>query len=512
MSRKTRRRSAKGHRWVSILVLLIVVGIAGVLLAPTLIVNWVRGYVQEDAFKEKMEQFFGTKLKGTTTLAPLRWTGDEVTTSEAKVATANGWQAELNGLHLSLDWSAFRLGTWRVVGAGADSLMLTWDGRAQDPDKAPTEDEKVTTLREPSGAVDDAPAWLRRWLPTKTEVDGVKIDHFSLRYPGPWLLNDAHLNVARWRQETSSQVTVEGGYLETPLRLAAQPKPLKFNLTKAVTRLSRDEIKLTEATLHWLDPSEITAHGFLRPADGSWKLSSHFIGVPAREVVSEDWRSRLSGNIEGDVSAQGVRTAPPTVEGDVQLREGVLTALPILDRLATYTGVQRFKRLVLDIASTHVKHTPQVTQLDKIVLQSNGLLRIEGALTIRDQQIDGNFMVGVTPETLSWIPGARQHVFTMTNPTAPAGMLWTTLKISGTMDAPREDLSGRIVDGAGRALMGAPGEVVSKGSELLLTPVLGKDAAKQSNEVIKGASDTLNKGVESGVKLLEGISGGLLGK
>lgn len=512
MSRKTRRRSTKGHRWVSVLVILILAGIGGVLLAPTLIVGWVRGYVQQEAFKTKMEQFFGTKLSGTASLEPLRWTGDEVTSTEAKVATANGWQAEMNGLHLALDWNAFRQGTWRIVGAGADSLTLNWDGRASDPAKAPAAEEKVATLREPSGASDDAPAWLRRWLPTKTEVDGVKIDRFSLRYPGPWLLSDARLAVAPWHQETSTQVTFSGGYVETPLTIPAQPKPLKFNLTRAVTRLSRDQVQLTEVTLHWLDPSEITVHGSLRPGDGSWKLATHFVGVPMREVVTEDWRSRLSGQMTGDLDAQGGRAAPLTVEGDVQLREGVLTALPILDRLAVYTGVQRFKRLVLDIASSHVKYTSEVTQLDKIVLQSNGLLRIEGAMTIRNRQLDGAFMVGVTPETLSWIPGAQQHVFTLSNPGAPAGMFWTNLKITGTIDAPREDLSDRIVDGAGKALLGAPGEIVNKGSELLLSPILGKDAAKQPGEVIKSATDTLGKGVESGVKLLEGISGGLLGK
>ncbi|MDZ4286849.1 MAG: hypothetical protein U0984_02765 [Prosthecobacter sp.] len=512
MSRKSRRRSSKGSRWLGVLVAIVIAGIVGVLLAPSLIVNWVRGYVQREEFKAKMEELLGTKLKGTTHLSPLRWTGDEVTCAEAEAATASGWQVEMNGLHLGIDWGAFRLGSWRIVGAGADSLALKWNPAAASPAQAPTPAEQVQTLREPMEAGNDAPVWIRRWLPTRTEIEGAKIDRFSLTYPGSWLLQDARLQVSPWHQESSCQIVIEGGYLETPLRLAAQPKPLKFNLTRASARLSREQILLNEATVRWLDPAVITLRGSMRPQEGDWKVSAHLAGVPLRECLTEDWRTRLSGNLEGDLNAQGSRQAPPSVEGDVNLRDGVLTALPILDQLASYTGVERFKRLVLDIASSHVRHEAAgSTRFEKIILQSNGLLRIEGTLTIRGRQIEGDFFVGVTQDTLRWFPGAQQHVFTQTNPAGPPGLLWTTLKISGTLDAPREDLSGRILAGAGKALMSAPGDVVGKGSELLLTPLLGKDAATQPGGVIKGAGDTLNKGVESGVKLLEGL-GGFLGK
>ncbi|MCW0219792.1 MAG: hypothetical protein OJI67_15815, partial [Prosthecobacter sp.] len=86
------------------------------------------------------------------------------------------------------------------------------------------------------------------------------------------------------------------------------------------------------------------------------------------------------------------------------------------------------------------------------------------------------------------------------------------LHITGTMQAPREDLSSRLAAAAGKALLNAPGEIVGQGSQLLLSPVLGKEAGSLPKEVIKGATDTTGKAVETGVKLLEGIGGGLLGK
>jgi hypothetical protein len=210
----------------------------------------------------------------------------------------------------------------------------------------------------------------------------------------------------------------------------------------------------------------------------------------------------------------------------VQLQKGVLTALPILDKLAGYTGVARFKRLILDIASADVNGFGQTREFEKIIIQSNGLLRIEGRLRIDNNQLDGSFMVGVTPETLRWIPGAQAHVFTSTNPSGQPGLLWTPLRITGTLDAPREDLTDRLIGGAGKALLNAPAEVLGKVGETLLKPVLGDDLAKKPTEVLKAATETLtkpgeaakkiqevpSKAVETGIDLLKGVGGGLFGK
>lgn len=509
MSTRSRRRSGKSPRWLLALAAVAIAGIVLVLLMPMLVMNWVRGYLQEEAFRGQMEQLFGTQMQGQATLAPLRWTGDEVTSAEAAASTANGWQARLDGLHLTLDWNAFRQGRWRTVGAGVDSITLE---RTAQP-IAPLADSEEATPPTPLSTGPAIPSWLRRYLPDKTEVDGLQVARFSCLHPGPWNLKDSRVRIATWRQgETSLQAVVEGGFVETPIMLPAQLVPMTLNLTRASVRLSREDLHLKEATLKWLDAGEITARGHLQPRQGTWELATHLQGIPLNECLNEDWRVRLSGRLEGDLTATGSRTAAPLVKGRLHLRDGVLTALPVLDQLASYTGVERFKRLVLDVASSDVTVEGERRIFEKIIVQSNGLLHLDGSLTVQGGQIEGNFLLGVTPETLKWIPGAQQHVFTATHPTGPAGMLWTPLRINGTMQAPREDLSARLAAGAGKVLLDAPGQVVNQGSQLLLTPVLGKEAGALPNEVIRGATDATGKAVETGVKLLEGIGGGLLGK
>lgn len=517
MSARSHRRSKKSPRWLFALIGLVVIVALMLMLAPMLVMSWVRGYLQKEAFRGKMEQFLGTQMKGSVTLEPFRWTGDEVTTRSASATTATGWKADISSLHLALDWNAFRDRQWRIINAGGDALDLKFTAPAS---AGAGNVASIEAIPEPtkdgapnSGSV---PSWLKGYLPNQTIIDGLRFDAFTLSYPGGWQLKESKLRLGTWQQgETSVQAIVDGGIFETPVQLPAQLHPMKFNLTRATARLSREDLHLTNATLSWVGDSEITARGHIRPADKTWDLSTHLTAIPLREIVSEDWKLRLTGLLEGDLNITGSHGTDPKVEGDVQLRNAVLTAIPLLDKLATYTHVDRFKRLVLDIASAHVRGSGQTRQFDKIVIQSNGLMRLEGSVTIQGGQIDGRFMVGVTPETLSWIPGAQQHVFTSTNPSAPAGMIWTPLHISGSVDSPREDLTERLIGGAGKALLNAPAEIVGKAGETLLKPVLGDDLSKKPGEVMKSATEVLtNPGdaAKKGIDLLQGLGGGLLGK
>jgi len=511
MPARSHRRSKKSPRWLFALIGLGVVMVVLLMLTPMLVMSWVRGYLQKEAFRGKMEQFLGTQMKGSVALDALRWTGDEVTTQSAEATTATGWKAEISSLHLALDWNAFRDREWRIINAGADALDLKFGAPALAGKDSATDEAEI-----PNSTQSSIPSWLKGYLPDKTVIDGLRFDAFTLTYPGGWWLKESKLRLGAWQQgEASIQATVEGGIFETPVQFPAQLHPMKFNLTRANARLSREDLHLANATLSWVDDSEITARGHIRPKDKTWELDTHLTAIPLREIVSDDWKLRLTGMLEGDLNITGSHGTDPKVEGDVQLKNAALTAIPVLDKLATYTRVERFKRLVFDIATAHVRGSGQTRQLDKIVIQSNGLMRLEGSVTIQSGQIDGRFMVGVTPETLSWIPGAQQHVFTSTNPSAPAGMIWTPLHISGSVDAPREDLTERLIGGAGKALLNAPADVVGKTSELLLKPVLGDDLSKKPGEVMKSATEVLTNPGDAagkGIDLLKGLGGGLLGK
>jgi hypothetical protein len=72
------------------------------------------------------------------------------------------------------------------------------------------------------------------------------------------------------------------------------------------------------------------------------------------------------------------------------------------------------------------------------------LLRVEGSCVVRNETINGTFKLGVTADVLSSFPGAREEVFTSQR----GGYFWTTVKVTGPMKKPREDLKPRLIAAA----------------------------------------------------------------
>ncbi|MEO7724965.1 MAG: hypothetical protein ABIU29_09840, partial [Chthoniobacterales bacterium] len=137
------------------------------------------------------------------------------------------------------------------------------------------------------------------------------------------------------------------------------------------------------------------------------------------------------------------------IEGDLQLVDGQLEALPLLDQIAAFTRTHRFRRVALTRGSISFSDEGDRTVVKNLVLESEGLMRVEGACTIAQNKIDGVFQVGVTSASLQWLPGSQARVFTV----ARAGYFWTPVRVSGPVDHPREDLTKRLLAAAANELL-----------------------------------------------------------
>lgn len=504
MPRRTRtaiRRKSSPLRWLVILAVLLVVGVVLLaLLAPTLVTRFVRAYVQKDEFRMKAEQMIAARTGGNARIETLNWHDDHTDISELRLEDAHGLDLEAVNLHAGIDFGAIRKGLWSVHSAGADEVMLTRRLSGPSTNSHPAD---ASTAQEETGGV---PSFLQRYLPTRTEVGGFDVRRFSFAQ-GPWKVTETSFVADAWKSgQVSIPVKLAGGTLQTPFNAPQQAEPLKLDLDKATLRLAPDRLQLSTSTLRWKQSSEARLRGSVEFDSGRWELFTRVENVPLDEFLDPWWKQRLSGRISGDIESSGSRAAPVAWKADAVLAKGVLEGLPILATLADYTRTERFKRLVLDTCQATIRPDGGGLRFEKIIVHSNGLVRIEGSMTLRGNIVDGDFMVGVTPETLRYIPGAEQLVFTDQNLQGPPGLLWTRVRVAGTLDAPREDLSARLLGGAGMSLLfDAPDKIVKQGAEALLKPVLGDDAAKMPGKVIEGATGLLENGVKTGTGLLNGV-------
>ncbi|WP_449067866.1 hypothetical protein [Prosthecobacter sp.] len=481
------------------------------LLAPTLVTRFIRSYLARQEFREKAEAMISAATGAKATINSLTWHDNTVTASEVRLEDMRGWHAETapetqaeggrgwnveaRDVRAALDFGAIRNGLWSIRDVAADELTLR-----------PAISSCLIQGFPDTGVSEGIPAFLRGYIPGKIEIDGCEVERFSLEQGG-WHIAESRLHAGSWSSgKTALTFKLEGGTLQIPVRLPEQSEPLKLDITKAALRASQGQVQLSDATLRWKDSSQATLRGSVQFESSAWQTFAHVQEVPVAEFLTAWWKQRLTGRLKGDLTFSGSRSAAPAWKADAMLENGVLQGLPVLETLASHTRVERFKRLVLDVCQASFHPQGEALQIDSIVLQSNGLLRIEGSLTLRGRVIEGDLMVGVTPEALRWIPGAQNRVFVLHNPSGPPGLHWTRVRIAGTLDAPQEDLSNRLIGGAGMALLfDTPGQLVNQGAEALLKPVLGEEAAKIPGKVMEGASGTLENGVKAGSGLLNKV-------
>lgn len=502
------RRSSSPLRWLGWLALLLVVStVVLTLLAPTLATRLIRAYLLREEFRQKAEAMLSTATGGEAEIPALAWHDDSVSAGEIRLLDAHGWDAEAEGVHAALNFGAIRDGVWRIDEVGADELRLR---PSPVPHAGQGSTAATTVPGTPAGAAagaDSVPFFLRRYVPARTEVSGCDVQRFFLEHGG-WRIDGSRLHAGAWRSGSRAlPFSLSGGSLQIPVVLPEQPQPLKLDIDKGTLRVSEGQVQLSNARLRWKEAAEATLRGSIKFQENSaWQAFAHVQGVPVAEFLSAWWKKRLGGQLKGDLEFSGSRGAPMAWKADMVMENGVLEGLPLLETLAAYTRVERFKRLVLDVCQATFRPQGEAVHVDNLVIQSNGLLRIEGAMTLRGRVVNGDFLAGVTTDTLRWLPGAQSRVFVEKNPQGPPGMLWARVHVAGTLDAPQEDLSSRLLGGAGMALLfDTPGQVVNQGAEALLKPVLGEDAAKLPGKVMEGASGLLENGVKTGAGLLDQV-------
>jgi hypothetical protein len=484
MSRRSRRGKNTGTtRWlgkvigggIALCVVGLGVGYAG-----------LRSYLHSDAFRKFLSAEASQVAGITGEFARFRWDGLAVDTesfSGRGPSPLTGVQAA--GLHTEVGLGSVGRGVWEIRSSSVRRLELTLDATA--PLTAPSVVRRQSTQSRP-------PAW----VPAEVEVQGVDIRELNVRATlaqGPASLTGMTLRAEAAGAKNSYRAQIEGGSIRLP-----DPRLPELRIAQVHLRYQQQQAFLTKATLHAWENGLIHATCEWDMHSQQFSLDGDASGITCQEVLSADWAKRLTGGVTSSFTAHN-RLGVLQASGKLRLENATLTALPLLDSLAAYADTRRFRILTLNEAHTDWQWKPGELTLSRLVLFSEGLIRVEGGIVLRDQEIDGSFRLGLAPGTLANIPGAETDVFLP----GERGLLWTTIRITGTLADPKEDLTDRLITAAGLRMF----EQI---------PETGEKALKFTQSILGDASTKhLEKGtqiLEQGGKTLRDVSGildGILG-
>ena len=498
-TRSSRRRSRSSGSWLARImiagVILVIAGVAGVMWG----VMTFRKYLTSDALRLELASRLSSRLgDAEVEMAPLSWNGGLVRVDRLGVVKDDLVNGQVHGLQATLDWAGLKWQTVHVTEFRADSVELEFAGIA------PTGEDRSDKGHEPDVnqiALPETPAGWRAWLPNKAEVDRVIIDRVDATQTAgsnPIRLRDARIVAEPAAGEKAWSIQMD----ESELAIGTSEQG-SFDVRSASLRADESRLFVNDVRAGWMGGSEVTGRGFLEFGSGQLDFGGRVTALDVLKLIGPSWKGKLSGDVNGEFHLGLSAGQPMRVKGHAALKGGVLQQMAVLERIATYTKVDRFRRLVLDIAEADYVWTPGSVTLKNLVIQSDGLIRIQGGIAMHDGALSGTLQVGVTSGTLRWIPGAERRVFVELAPSAssPSGYVWTTVRLGGTTSAPTEDLSDRLMAGVGTELLLAPVETATK----VLEGATGAKLPKAGEEVLKGGTDTLKKGLEAGAGLLKGF-------
>jgi hypothetical protein len=520
MSQPSLPRSARRRgRWIRVLLWsafgLVLTGVIAVLGAYA----WVKKYLAGEEFRALVAARAGQTLQSEVTLDPLVW--DRLNVSTDKVSATGGSRIsrlEITEPKATISLTALTTGYWTVENASIERVVA--DLKTPPAKSSPGAPSGSGPVAPPAGETEAATSGLPRWFPTEVRVPTLQIRELNLRF-GQGDMDFRLLKTGALltrRDATSYDMALRGGEFSLAPFPGAGIGKKSFDVIDATLRTTPGTIFVLDSRMRAADGTTLAIQGTSPGSSGDGPLDIQYTmeSLPVAQVLGGEWANRVFGRLTVTGQSQGegdtlvhtgtaeladarFLTPPPATTAPAEGALGLVTkgwrnlTGTIIPVLGAYTDrTVQFRNLVCDTASCRYRKEGDRINLTDIKIRSRSLLGVEGTLDITGEQLDGRLMVGVSRETLAGIPGAETKVFTIERD----GLVWTPVRITGTFDNLKEDLTDRLVDAAGARI---------------LDELPNLDTIRQTIETLDpgqlrdGVLDQGGKIIEEGGKLIDGI-------
>jgi hypothetical protein len=392
---------------------------------------WLLVYVRSEGFRLKVAASINRVFKASGSLMPLHYTGG-IFYSDGFAATGNAGaffsDMRADEIRAAVNWRGILRRRYEINELTVQRLNLRFaNARPESSTPSQAEPQRIRTQQgwklDLQKLIVSESNWT--WETSDGRKGSVSGTALALRPSG-----DA------WMIEANGGKVTEPGWPE-------------LSIESAKLRYTHSSLYLNEALLHAGESGRLSVEGTMNFGQSA-ELQAQLQDILITPLLTPDWRLRLTGRLAGSARIHApLDGSSIRFQADLRLVEGRVEALPLLDQIATFTRTERFRRLNLTHTSFSVARNGDSLVVSNLILESDGLLRVEGGCTIANGQIDGNFQVGVTASSLQWLPGSEARVFTISRD----GYLWTSLRLSGPANHPAEDLTARLIAAAAGELL-----------------------------------------------------------
>ena len=460
------QRTRRIFIWVGAVLAVLLLACTG---AYFYLISWLQG----DGFRQYLTDLLKQASKAKVVQVPenLSVDGAHMTLPSCTLKQAPLFRSlELRKLHIEADRAAALRRELKLKHLSVESLQLTINGRS-----AAAESQGSAPLSAPARQAANKGFFKSIQLPTfESHYTDTKF-LFGKDSKQAFSLSGYHL-VAEPRTEagnTTWAIGIENGRILTPFSWLRES-----GLKSAALVYRGDEIQLSDSQV-LLTPGDLRAKGVYRPATGQWNAHLEVQQADVARILSDDWRKRLTGRLWGQVEMNGL-PGSWQARGQVRLEDGLLEGLPILSDLKLH-GTTPYRSISLEKASctlTYPYSEPELGIRDAWLWDRIDIRAAKSALLVRgrviigsDGSLSGSLSIGLPKKTLVELGLDNTPVISQlfNAPVQMPGYAWVHVNLSGTIDAPQEDISVRLATILPQALPGMAGKAVKS-----LNSVLGR--------------------------------------
>ncbi|MBV9658744.1 MAG: DUF748 domain-containing protein [Verrucomicrobia bacterium] len=419
---------------------------------------WVEGFLRSDDFRRLLDRRASEALRAEGHFAPLHREGAGIFSASFDAASGVGPLRKLTAepIRAELNLRALLRRAWRVDEINLERVSVVLGDDAFSNLPRPDFQSKTDAASRPSPRPPESHG-LTALLPSRFELGQVRVDQFALawnpaRPEEAGALRDAAL-LAHPSGSSEFNADLHAWEIDGRGGKFTQARFPAVTLDTFHLKTTATEIFITRADGRLDGGGTVALSGSQRlDGDRALDLRITLADTPVTPFLPDDWRARLHGQLRADVRIQGPADRPEQLRtsGHAELRDGRLEALPFLAELAVLTATARYRQAPLQTGRADFAWSAGRLTVTNLQVGSDGLLRIEGGFTVVNGQIDGTLQVGVARNSAGgglnrWLTGAAARVFDQPE---HDGFAWTTMRVSGPANAPREDLSTRLLAAA----------------------------------------------------------------
>lgn len=173
-------------------------------------------------------------------------------------------------------------------------------------------------------------------------------------------------------------------------------------------------------------------------------MTLEYEDIPLAPWLPKDLEGEIRGLAKGEVHWKGTDQTieASSGEGEFAVAGGELIELPILEFLASSTARKSLKTISLTACKVKFRWKYPRFEITELNLTGKEKVALRGSAVVNKGRLSGELELGLAPTYLDWLPRAKEEIFTKQS----EGMIWTTVKLSGTLKEPVDDLTPRLAE------------------------------------------------------------------